>query len=100
MPEPEVPELSVAEQGFTTTDAGTSYGLILDNPSTTADALGIEVTINLVGANGDVLVTASESLVGIPAGKTFVVGGEAGHHRRGRDHGHGDRRTGRAAGRD
>jgi hypothetical protein len=75
--EPEVPELSVAEQGFTTTDAGTSYGLILDNPSTVSDALGVEVTINLMGANGDILVTASESLVGIPAGMTFAVGGEA-----------------------
>jgi hypothetical protein len=71
------PKLQVPERGFTNTDGGVSFGLILSNPSQNTDASNVDVQVNLIGARGDVLATAPSNIIGVPAGEQFVIGGEA-----------------------
>jgi hypothetical protein len=73
----QAPELQVAEQGVSNTDSGASYGLIVKNPSTDTDAIEVDVTVNLVGADGDIVQTDTQNLVGVPAGAEFAIGAEA-----------------------
>lgn len=70
------PALRVAEQGFSRQEGGSvSYGIVIRNPGP-QDAVGVEVQINLLAADGGVAATETARLEGIPAGKTVNVGGE------------------------
>lgn len=70
------PEVAVEEQGFTNTDSGATYGLVLKNTDVDTDARGVEVKLNFLGGDGDVLETDSKDIVGVPAGEEFVIGGD------------------------
>jgi hypothetical protein len=66
-----VPERGVSRIG----GGNVSYGVVVRNPGS-EDAIGVEVQINLLGADGGVAATATANLDGIPAGATVNVGGE------------------------
>ena len=70
------PELRVADQGFSRVDGGNvSYGVVVDNPEE-QDAVGVEVQINLLAADGGVAATETAGLHGIPAGESANIGGQ------------------------
>jgi hypothetical protein len=73
------PALAVAERGFSPAADGTSYGLVIKNPSKT-DAVSVDVQVNLVGAGDEVLATETASLAGVPAGAEVGVGGDSDTH--------------------
>lgn len=70
------PKLQVPERGYSTTDAGTSYGVVIRNP-TQEDAVEVSVQVNVLGKDGDVLSTETDSLAGVPAGEEAYVAGDA-----------------------
>ncbi len=68
-------ELEVAERGFTLTgDDAISFGAVVHNPGS-ADAVGVEVQLKGISADGGVAVTDTVTLLGIPAGQSVNVGG-------------------------
>ena len=76
-------KLTVVKQGFTqrpdSYDGGSSisYGVVLDNPSTSEDAQSVTVLVNFVDGNDHVVQTATTQLSSVTAGSTFNVGGSA-----------------------
>jgi len=78
---PALPEVDVAKQGFSTragsgstANASISYGIVLTNTSTTADAVGTYVLVNFVNANGVLLGSQSTTVRLIRAGGDFAMG--------------------------
>jgi hypothetical protein len=72
------PKIVVADQGFSIrvrTGSVVSYGLMLQNTSPNADALGVYVLVNFVMADGQAIGTKTETIDAIPAGTTFAYGG-------------------------
>ena len=70
------PELRVADQGFSRVDGGNvSYGVVVDNPEE-QDAVGVEVQINLLAADGGVAATETAGLQGIPAERAQISAGK------------------------
>jgi len=60
-------------------DAGStvSYGVVLDNPSSTQDAQNVTVLVNFLDAGSRVLQTATSRVTTVAAAATFNVGGYA-----------------------
>jgi hypothetical protein len=52
-----------------------SYGVLLQNRSTTEDALSVSVLVNFVLPNAKLLGSASTPVTGIAAGQTYALGG-------------------------
>lgn len=52
-----------------------SYGVVLDNPSSSADAQSVTVLVNFLDASDHVLQTSSTSVPAIAAGSFFNLGG-------------------------
>jgi hypothetical protein len=53
------------------------YGIVLQNVSPDEDALDVQVTVNILGANGAILKSESDRYEAIPAGVTYYAGGES-----------------------
>ena len=76
-------KLSIVKQGYSqrndSYDRGSavSYGVLVDNPSTSQDAQNVTVLVNFVDANDHVLQTATTRVPTIAAGATFNLGGNA-----------------------
>jgi hypothetical protein len=51
-----------------------TFGVIIKNSSTTADAMSVNVTVNFVLADDHLLGTKTESVPEIPAGSTYNLG--------------------------
>jgi hypothetical protein len=68
--------VTVVKTGFTqTTNGDVSYGIVLANPSRDEDALNVVVGINLLDGAGRVIRSDASSIVAVPAGTTFFLGG-------------------------
>jgi len=76
----------VRQTGVSTTHLGheatrASWGVVLANTSRTRDALGVTVTVDLVGADGKAMTrqgrVAKHTLMLVPAGGTLYYGGTA-----------------------
>jgi hypothetical protein len=74
-------KLTIADQGFTQRpdayDGGSavSYGVVLSNPSPSADAQNVSVLVNFVDATDHVLQSATTNVPLIGAASTFNLGG-------------------------
>jgi hypothetical protein len=78
---PALPEVDVVKQGFSTrtgsgstASASISYGIVLTNKSTSADAVGTYVLVNFVNGNGVLLGSQSTTVRLIRAGGDFALG--------------------------
>src|SRR5438105_906021 len=72
--------VDVVKQGFTIRPrvyggSDVSYGVLLQNRSTTEDALDINVLVNFVMADSKLSGSASTPITAIPAGGTYALGG-------------------------
>ena len=76
-------KLAITAQGFSQRPdpfgAGStvSYGVVLDNPSSSADAQSVTVLVNFLDASDHVLQSASTNVPAISAASSFDVGGNA-----------------------
>jgi hypothetical protein len=76
-------KLAVVTDGFTQrpdrygTGSSVSYGVVLNNPSTSEDAENVSVQVNLVDANNHVLQTSTTRVAAVAAASTFNLGGSA-----------------------
>jgi len=76
-------KLAIVKSGFTQRPdqfgpgSSVSYGVVLDNPSTTEDAGNVTVLVNFVDAANHVLQTATSSVSAISAATSFDLGGSA-----------------------
>ena len=76
-------KLTVVKQGFAqrpdSYDGGStiSYGVVLDNPSTSSDAQNVTVLVNFVDGNDHVVQTATTQVSAVAAGSTYNLGGSA-----------------------
>jgi hypothetical protein len=76
-------KLTVVKQGFTqrpdSYDGGSSisYGVVLDNPSTSEDAQSVTVLVNFVDGNDHVVQTATTQVSTVVAGSSYNLGGSA-----------------------
>jgi hypothetical protein len=74
------PKITVVKRGFSIRPFGlgnnVSYGLVLRNGSTTVDAVGIDILVNFVLANGHLIGSARTAIPTLPAGTDFNYGGE------------------------
>lgn len=52
-----------------------SYGILLENPDVTYDAVGVALLINFLNAEGRILGSKTQSISGIAAGSEFAAGG-------------------------
>jgi len=71
--------VNVVDAGFTRTDKQTSdisYGIVLENVSTTDDAFDIQVTANFVGPSGTIMLTEGDTIGVIPAGTRYYYAGQ------------------------
>lgn len=74
-PVPEkAPSLSAGDRGFTKLGYDAAYGAIVHNPGP-ADAVGVAVKVDAIGAKGQVLGTETNNLTGVSAGADFGVAG-------------------------
>jgi hypothetical protein len=73
------PRIVVTDQGFSTrpqfSGTNVSFGVMLKNESTNADALQVYVIVNFVMADGHLIGTKAETINAIPAGRTHAHGG-------------------------
>jgi hypothetical protein len=53
------------------------YGAVLQNVSPDEDALNVELTVNVLDANGLILDSESDTYAAIPAGATYYAGGDS-----------------------
>jgi hypothetical protein len=72
--------IDVVKKGFSIRNrsyggADVSYGVILENHSTTEDALQVNVLVNFVMTNAKLSGSASTPVTAIPAGGTYALGG-------------------------
>ncbi|MDX6516825.1 MAG: hypothetical protein QOH73_2491 [Gaiellaceae bacterium] len=72
--------VDVLKQGFSIRNrsyggADVSYGVILQNRSTTEDAMSVNVLVNFVMTNSKLSGSASTPVTSIPAGGTYALGG-------------------------
>jgi hypothetical protein len=72
--------VDVVKQGFTIRPriyggSDVSYGVLLQNRSTTDDALDVNVLVNFVMSNSKLSGSASTPITSIPAGGTYALGG-------------------------
>ncbi|MGE5691563.1 MAG: hypothetical protein ACM33B_13490 [Pseudomonadota bacterium] len=71
----------VAQSGFSQRWRGTlsmvSWGLVLENRSTTRDAVSINAVVNFVDASNRVVQTQTQHVAGIRAGARYYLGGYA-----------------------
>lgn len=78
-PTPTSAQVSALASGFTQTGgkAGNSisYGVVLQNRSTTLTAVAVKVSETFLDSHGRSVATDSQTLTGIPAGSRFYVGG-------------------------
>ena len=76
-------KLTVEKQGYSqrpdSYDAGSSisYGVVLDNPSTSEDAQNVTVLVNFVDGNDHVVQTATTQVTTVVAGSSYNLGGSA-----------------------
>lgn len=76
-------KLSVVTQGFTQrpgrfgSGSSVSYGVVLDNPSTSEDAQDVTVLVNFVDGDGHVLESSTTRVPAIAAATSFNLGGSA-----------------------
>ena len=76
-------KLVITAQGFSQRPASfgsgssVSYGIVLDNPSSSADAQSVTVLVNFLDASDHVLQTTTTSVPAIAAASSFNVGGSA-----------------------
>ena len=69
-------EIKVEASGFGKKGETLGYGAVLVNTSSTSDALEVSITVNALDSKGNVILSNSPSLTGIPAGEKFYLGGE------------------------
>jgi hypothetical protein len=67
--------IKVQDSGFSQRGTDVGWGAILRNQSSTQDAAGVDVTVNLLSNTGAILDTETRRLSIIPAGVTFFAGG-------------------------
>ena len=76
------PKVTVVKQGFSTKVQGSrenvSYGLVLQNLSPNANALGVGVLVNFVLPDDHLIGSASATIPIINAGSTYDLGGQLG----------------------
>jgi hypothetical protein len=76
------PKVTVVKQGFSPKVQGSresvSYGLVLQNTSPNANALGVGVLVNFVLPDGHLIGSVSKSIPIINAGSTYNLGGDVG----------------------
>lgn len=76
-------KLTVVTKGFTQRpdrfgpDSSVSYGVVLDNPSTSEDAQNVTVLVNFVDGDNHVLESATTRVSAIAAAGSFNLGGSA-----------------------
>ena len=79
-PAEEAPRVVADKQGFSQrpdrygTGSSFSYGMFLRNTSDTQDAQNVYVLVNMVGASGELIGTATRTIPLIPAGQTYALG--------------------------
>jgi len=71
--------IDVVDKGYTVRNrtqggADVSYGITLQNRSTTEDALYVTVLTNFVLADGKLIGSATETIASIPAGASYALG--------------------------
>jgi hypothetical protein len=73
------PKIVVTDQGFSIrprfSGTNVSFGVLLRNQSTNADALEVYVIVNFVMADGHLVGTRADTIDAIPAGRTHAHGG-------------------------
>lgn len=69
-------EVRVEASGFSKKGEELGYGVVLANTSSTSDALELTVTVNALDSKGNVILSDTPALTGIPAGDKFYLGGE------------------------
>src|SRR4051812_32973830 len=74
--QPAAVTVAVEQAGFAVGGTQLGYGVVLRDTSSTRDAVGVTVTVNVVDAANRVLRTDTSRISGIPAGETYYFGGD------------------------
>lgn len=71
--------VNLVDAGFARTDEGgtpmVSYGVVLENTSTSDDALDVDVSLNFLDDSGTIVQSEGDTIHVIPAGDTYYLSG-------------------------